>query len=727
LVLASAALASAADGLVLDPSGRPIAKARVECAGRLAETGPDGRFTLAGVEPCTATVSAPGFRTARVALAAPEAARIELAIAPRAERVVVSATRRETSIEETGAAATVITGADLEARQTASLADVLREVPGLQVARYGRPGSLTQVFARGSQRTGTLVLVDGVPVNDPGGELNLAGFSTSGIERIEVVRGPESALFGAEAASGVIQLFTQRGSPEYRLPRGSLTYERGSFQTDRWTARLTGGAGPRLDYSLSAEQYHTAGQYVNDYFRNTTGTANVGFRISDATQVRAVYRTFDSAAGTPNQVGYGLYDLDANEATRDSLVSVRLEDIRGPHFAQHASFGYHRSHDLFLDPAGESYDVAALVRDVATPVPRVYFAGLADPAAPVPPGLRLVTQSVYLWPSDPYLSLSSRKNFEYQGTLAHAGGAAVFGYQYERQDADVTGRQVDRDNHAGFLHVQQTLAGRLFLSAGARLERNSAFGAKWTPRGAASYRLSGQHGALSATYVRASAGIGITDPSLLQNFARDPYFVGNPALKPERTTSYEAGIIQEWWGRRLRIEAAAFDSSFKDLIAFVFPPFPQVATWQNIEASRARGLEFSAQGRITALVSVAGAYTRMWTRVTRSNSPNTLYASVGQELPRRPGNLAALSLSLTPRRWMLQAGATLVGERQDTNLFGVTRNPGYQNVWVSGSLRLAKGLAPFVRAENVLNRYYEEVLGYPAARRSVHGGLRIEW
>ncbi|MGD0014714.1 MAG: TonB-dependent receptor, partial [Bryobacteraceae bacterium] len=422
------------------------------------------------------------------------------------------------------------------------------------------------------------------------------------------------------------------------------------------------------------------------------------------------------------------YDLDANEATRDLLVSVRVDDVRGPSFLERLSFGYHRSHDLFVDATGEGpFDVSAWLRDVNGAVPRVYFEGLASPSAPVPPGLRLVTQSVYLWPSDPYLSLSSRKNFEYQGTYTRSAGTAVFGYTYERQNAEITGRSVDRDNHAGFVHLQQTVAGRLFLSAGARIERNSAFGAKWTPRGAASYRLGGQHGALSATYLRASAGIGITDPSLLQNFARDPYFVGNPALKPERATSYDAGVVQEWFGRRLRTDASAFDSTFKDLIAFVFLPFPQPATWQNIQASRARGLEFSAQGRITALVSVAGAYTRMWTRVTRSNSPNTLYASVGQELPRRPGNSAALSLSLTPRRWMLHAGATLVGERQDTNLFGVTRNPGYQNVWVSGSLRLTKGLAPFVRAENLLNRYYEEVLGYPAARRSIHGGLRFEW
>lgn len=727
LLLVSALAACAADGTVIDPSGRPIPNARVECAGRVARTGPDGRFSFPSIERCAATVSAAGFQTLRLDLTA-RPARIELAIAALEDRVVVSATRRETNIEDIGAAATVLTAQDLELRQSFSVADLLQQVPGIQVARYGRPGSLTQVFGRGGQRTATLILVDGVPVNDPGGEVNLAGFSTAGLDHIEVVRGPESALFGAEAASGVIQLFTRRGDPERRLPHGSLSYERGSFQTDRWNAVLAGGSGSRFDYSLAAEQFHTLGQYANDYFRDTTGTANLGFRLSSSTQIRGIYRTFDAITGAPNQVGYGIFDADAHETTRDSLLSFRLDDVRGPHFLQSASFSYHRSNDLFIDPLGDGpFNVAALVRDVNGPVPRTYFEGLTTPGAPVPPGLRLALPPygpVYLYPSDPpFLSLSSRKHFSYQGTATNARGAAVFGYEFERQDADVTGRPVTRDNHGWFLHGQQTLGGRLSLSAGARLEKNSAFGAKWTPRGAASYRLA------RSTYLRASAGLGITDPSLLQNYYRDPYAVGNPALRPERTASYEAGLVQEWFRRRLRTEAAAFSSSFRDLIIFTSLPYPQPGTWQNLEAGRARGLEFSSQARIASWLAVSGAYTRMWTRVTRSSSPNSPFTGVGQELPRRAGNSGAASVSLTPPRFAFQAGAIFVGERQDPDqyMFGVNRNRGYQNLYAAGSLRLAKRVSPFFRAENLLDQSYQEVLGYPALRRNIHGGLRFEW
>jgi vitamin B12 transporter len=117
----------------------------------------------------------------------------------------------------------------------------------------------------------------------------------------------------------------------------------------------------------------------------------------------------------------------------------------------------------------------------------------------------------------------------------------------------------------------------------------------------------------------------------------------------------------------------------------------------------------------------------MWTRITRSDSPNSLFTGVGQELARRPGNSAALAVTFAPRRWTVQTGAVLVGERQDTDLFGVTRNRGYQTVYAAGSFRLTRNLVPFARVENLTNERYEEVLGYPALSRNAHGGLRFEW
>lgn len=730
ILLPLSAAPSMIEGLVTDPSGAAIAGARVECEGRTASTEPDGRFRLSGVARCAAQISAPGFETKQVELVAAVPARIQLALAALSQRVVVSAARRPTTVEEAGVAGEVLTRTDLALRQFPPLAEPLRELAGLHLVRYGRLGSLTQVFTRGGQRTGTLVLLDGVPLNDPGGELNLAAWDTAFLERVEVVRSPESALFGAEASSGVIQLFTRRGDPERRLPHGSLAYERGAFATDRWMAALAGGA-PGWDYSLGAQQFHTAGEYPNDFFRHTSGVAALGWSISQTTQARALWRGSDAATGTPNQVGYGIINYDARQLSRDWLAAVRLDDLRSPHYAQRFGFGYHRLRDLYIDNGvGGPYTVAALVRDVAQPVPRVYLVRLVDPNLPpeqIPPGARLVRRSVAFFPSDPYRWLASRTDAEYQGNLTAGGGAMVFGYEYERQSGEVTGRQVARHNHGVFVHHQHNLAGRIALSGGLRLEHSSAFGSKVAPRGAVSFRLGGERGALDETFLRVSAGRGITEPSLIANYARDPWFVGNLALRPEKTAAFEAGLVQAWFRHKLRTEVSVFDNYFRDLIVFVFLPYPEPSTWRNVEAARARGLELSAQARLKSWLALSGQYTRLRTRITASGSPDSPFTGIGQELARRPGNSGAVTLSLTPRGIWLQTGAVLMGERQDNDLFGVTRNPGYQNVYAALTLRSLGRLVPYLRVENLLNARYHEVLGYSNLSRAVTGGLRIEW
>jgi outer membrane cobalamin receptor len=710
-------------GTVLDPSGSTIENARIECAGLVARTGADGRFRLPGISDCRALISASGFEEKREHIA--NNAAITLEIAAVTERVLVSAARAETPVEEAGRAANILSQSTFEERQFPQVADVLRELPGIHVIRTGRQGGLTQVFTRGAQRTGTLVMLDGMPVNDPGGDLNFAHFLSGAVERVEVLRGPESALFGAEAAAGVVQIFTRRGSSENRIPRGSLSYERGSFQTDRWIANLSGGSGERFDYFLSTEQFHTVSEFPNDFYRNTTGAANLGYRLTASTHLRGIFRAFDSDSGVPNQTAYGIYDLDAHRQGRDYTLSVRLDDQRGSRFLQRVIAGHHRVHDVFFDQISEGpYNLAAVVRDEPSGlrVPRSYMVALIDPssAPALAPGQRLVrrTTSLFAFPGE---FETSRTMLDYQGTLSQSSGATLFGYEFERQAGMITGNSVERNNHGVFLHQQYNFRGRVFLFGGGRYEQNSVFGSRLTPKAAVSVRLHGEAGPLSSSLFRVSAGRGITEPSLLQSFARDTTYFGNPDLRPERTNSYEAGLVQEWFGRRVRTEVAAFHNSFRDLIVF------SINTWQNIDASRARGFEFSGQARLWKHITASGSYTRLFTRITRSNAPDTSTGSVGHELVRRPRNSGAATLSIAPRRWNLLVGATLMGERQDIDLFGVNRNPGWANVFASGSYRLNRNVIPFFRADNLLNSRYQEVLGYSSLSRTLRGGLRVEW
>ena len=717
-------------GTVIDPSQRPIEGARVECGNEIHSTDTEGRFAFRESRGCDARISFPGFIAQTVPIAAGGEHRIVLAIAGVTEELVVSATRADVDASQAGISASRIDSNDLDTRRFPVLLDFLRDLPGLAVVKTGRYGGETDLFTRGGDSTGTLVLLDGIPLTDPGGQIDLAPISSADIDHVEVIRGPESTLFGAEAASGVIQIFSRRGDPESTVPHGSLTYERGSFQTDHWSANLNGGLLGRMDYSLGVDQFHSAGEFQNDAYRNTTGTANVGFRLAPSTGLRAIFREHDSFLGTPGQTAYGLFTLGANEEDRDTALGLRLDDARGTRYIQTVSWSYHRQRDRFNDSLGGGpYNVAALLRVVTGPAQRVYLDRLVDPAFPpaeVPPGEQLVVENNYTLYPFPSVSLADRELFDYQGTVAHSGGALIFGYDYERQAGIVSGTNVTRNNNGFFVHEQRSLTRRIFLTGGARLEQSSVFGTKFTPRGSASFVLTGQHGKLDSTLFRASAGLGITEPTLLESFARETFYVGNPVLRPAKTVSYEAGIVQEWFHRRVRTEADAFRNSFTDLIAYDSSVYP--GTWRNLQASWARGVEASVTARITSHLSVTGAYTRLFTKITSSTTPDSAATGIGEELLRRPGNAGAISATFSTRRLSLAAGGRFAGERQDSDfLFGITRNPAYQNVYFSGSFRAAPHLAPFLRIENALNENYQEVLGFNSLSRAVNGGVRVSW
>src|SRR3984957_10735205 len=713
-------------GTILDPSGRPVEAARVTCQNQSVYSNAEGRFSISGVDKCQAHVEKTGFNAHIADLTAASDAKITLDIAGRVDTVVVSANRTETTPEQAAVAASVITGKDLEARQFPMLFDALREIPGLQIDEYGPPGTLAEVFTRGADSTGTLVLLDGVPLNDPGGSLHLENITSEGLDRVEVVRGPESALFGAEAAGGVIQLFTKHGDPESAIPHGSVSYERGSFQTDRWIANLTGGLLSRFDYALSASEFHTVGEWPNTFYKNNSGMANIGYKISDSTQLRAVFRAYDAIAGIPGQIAYGVDDLVPNEHERDDTVSLRLDDSRGSNYRQQFTFGFHRLTDRYNDDEtfGEQ-PLAALVRNIAGPPAAVYFVTLVNPNAPptvIPPGLALVQTDAFFGPSDS-LNLTERKTAGYQGTLSYHGGALVFGYDYQDQSGVLSGVVASRTNNGFFANVQQNFGHRIFLSGGARVEHSSAFGTIGSGRAGASFLLAGEHGPLSSTYLRVSGGRGVTEPSLLENYADvPPYEIGNPALRPETTTTFEAALVSEWWGRRVKAEGAYFRNSFRDLIAFVGD------TWENIEASWARGVEISAQARINRNILITGAYMWLDTRITASTTPESSDTGIGEPLVRRPRNSGSVSIAVTPRRWSFVMGGSFIGERQDADFtFGITRNPGYENVWASASYDVAKHFTPFLKVNNLLNERYEEVLGYQALSRGIMGGVRIHW
>jgi vitamin B12 transporter len=699
-------------GVVLDPAGRPVEGAKIACGSETSTTDSRGHFEFA--KPCVATIDHPGFAPITIALTDAKDAEIHLKLAPISDRVLVTASGAPVALEEAGVAATVFTMRDFENRQFPFVQDLLRDVPGLAVVQTGRNGGLTSLFARGGDSDAATVLLDGIPVTEPGGDFDFVHLTSTGLDRVEVVRGPESAIYGAEASSAVIQMFTQHGDVESKFPHGSFIYERGSFSTDHWSGSLTGGLLKHLDYAFTADQYRSTGEFENDAYRITTGTANIGWHFSDTTILRAVYREYDSYTGIPGQVFYGLTDTAANETARDSGLSVRLDDARGKRFAQKVIFGYHRNRTRDIDTSsGDPYTIEALTR---TTGPYTYLVGLVPPTTTIaPPGTSLASYTYYPFAYDSP-TVTDRTNVQYQGTLTHAGGALVFGYEYERQAGVISDANVSRSDNGLFISDQYAVTSRIYLTASARYQQSSTFGSEFAPRGAVTFRLPTQ------TFLRFSASRGIKEPSLLENFANAGYYVGNPNLKPETTQSYEAGLSREWLSRRLRTELSLFRNSFHNLIEYDSAVYP--GTWQNVNQSWARGAEASAIFRVTHYLAVRGAYTKLNTKITSSNTPG----EVGEELLRRPRNSGSVSLELTPKRWTIVAGGRFVGERQDEDfVFGINRDPAYQYVFVNASYLATKNVTPFVRIQNALDQQYQEVLGYSALSRSATGGLRITW
>jgi vitamin B12 transporter len=212
---------------------------------------------------------------------------------------------------------------------------------------------------------------------------------------------------------------------------------------------------------------------------------------------------------------------------------------------------------------------------------------------------------------------------------------------------------------------------------------------------------------------------GIKEPALIENFARESFYVGNPKLVPEKTTSFEAGLSREWLGKRVRTDIAYFRNRFTDRIEFDFSPNP--ATWKNIARSYARGVELGGSVKVWRFVSANANYTKLYTH----NFEN----SFDPELVRRPRNAGTVSVELAPRRWSLRAGARFVGERpEDDFVFSaINRNNGYENVFVNASWRVTRNVELHVRVDNALDEQYQEALGYSALGRNAVGGLKFTW
>jgi outer membrane cobalamin receptor len=618
-----------------------------------------------------------------------------------AATVVVSAQAEPAAAEAIAAPVTVITRAEIEQRQAQTLAPLLATLPGFAISRLGREGSLTTLFLNGGNSNFTKVLVDGAAINEPGGLVDFSLLTLDNVEKIEVVRGAESALHGSDAMAGVVQVFTHRGTTH--RPVLDLRAEGGRFSTARGAARVSGLVG-HFDYSAAAARFDTGGQGPNDSFRNTTLSGNFGGRLSETSTLRLSLRSHTSDAGVPGQTALIPPDLNEHSALRNFSASLAWEFQTGARWRHRVAASDTYIRQLFADPA-------------------------SDFCSSVPPFACDFPFSVR--------NQFNRAGFGAQSSFVAAGSGLTLGYQYEIENGFFSGTHGRRNNQAGYVEARRQF-GRLAFTAGARAEANASFGTRVVPRAGAAYALRLGKDFWGATRLRFSYGLGIKEPSLAQSFAQSACFPGNSGLRPERSRALNAGVEQILARDRLRVSVDWFHNRFRDIVSFAFGQYPGApppsatcpfgyGSFFNTDLARARGANVAIEAKAARWLRVAGNYSYVDSRVLES--PNAFDPALvpGNRLLRRPVHSGSLAFDGNVRRLTWSLLGMFVGERTDSDFlgFGLTRNPGYERVDLAASYELRHGVTAFGRIENLLDKQHEETLGYPALRRSYRLGMKF--
>jgi len=720
-------------GTITDPRGASIAGAQISSeqipsAGEPLRTvsGGEGRFSLS-LAPgrYRVTISRDSFaQVVQEIIIVPGETRewnVRMALEPLSSKVVVTAQTLPLAADSSPAPVTILTHEDIDRRGAVSLPDLLATLPGFSLGRTGPEGGSVSLFLDGGNSNYTKVLVDGTPVNNPGGLINFSNFTVDNAEKIEVVHGAESALYGSDAMSGVIQVFTRRGTTG--APEFTAFADGGNFSTGHGGADLSGLLG-QFDYSGAVSDFETAGQGANDAFRNRTLSGNFGWRLSENARVSLALRDNVSDAGIPGQTIFKPRDFDQHIGLHNFSANLHAEFNSGAHWHHQVSGieSYYRQADSDLSV------------DFYTPPDSNGNPTCLGPRSP---------ESV----ASTYCDFLFTDLFQYNhaGFLAQSsylirGLSMTAGYQYEVENGFVSyiGFHARRNNQAGFLDARWQPFARLILNAGSRAEDNANFGTRVVPRAGAAYALRIARGAVGDTRLRVSYGQGIVEPRFDQLYGSDPCFPGNLSLRPEQSRTIHAGIEQKIAWDRLHFTAEYFDNRFRNIVSFQLlstkPPGCPTAefnsfgagTFFNTDLARARGGNFSGEARIMPGLTVAGNYTYDPTRVLAA--PNAFDPSEipGNRLIRRPVNSGNLSLNATFKKMNWNVSGYFTGRRTDSDFLGhgLTSNPGYARFDLAGSYNLTHGVSFYGRIANLADKKYQDVLGFPALGREFRVGVK---
>ena len=595
------------------------------------------------------------------------------------EPVVVSATRFDIPLDQSPASVSVISSEDLEQKQIERVSDALREVPGLSIVQTGVAGQLTSVFTRGLRSEHTQVLLDGVPINQGlQGAFNFADLTTDDIDRIEVVRGPQSTLYGPRALAGVIQIFTKQG----RGTPGVMTAaEGGSYDTFREWLQSDGKIG-QFDYSVGASRLDTDNARPNNQYRNSSAIANLGWSPNDQLRISGLFTYSLSDIGLPNTI-FDPRPID-NFLTERWLIAPHV-DFRVSDWWEHKLiFAYDHERQL-NDPNEDGF---------LGPTRALFERTTIDYQNDLRPTSWLVMTSGFFY---------SRVNAGQERPFV----SQIFGPQ-PTFVSDHT-QQV-----AGFMQATATPIENLILVAGGRFDHFNQFGDVWTYRFAGSYKINKTN-----TTLHSSVGTGFSPPS-----SQDKIFGNNFGLKPERDLGWDIGIRQELWfrgGGSVAVGLTYFHNDLSNVIGFngLFDTL-------NLGAAETQGLEAELRAQPIADLIFMATYTYLDAEKTSSADISQLQ---GARLPRRARNEVYVSASyLWYKRLRTTAEAKFVNAREELNFGGPNFDiEDYSFVNFAAEYEVNPHISIFGKIDNLTNEHYAEVFGFPALGRAAYGGLKVRF
>jgi vitamin B12 transporter len=719
LLFVSLAAASAADlkVKVIDPQSAAVAGAQVslfpkgsDTALKISATSSEGIVTFTELklpelssDSYQIKVLAPGFAPQNeVVTGHSDIVTIQLHLATASETIVVTATRTPVPAGESGASISTLDSTQLETMNPIASDDAVRFLPGAVINTSGQRGGLSSLFVRGGQSTYNKVIVDGVAIDNPGETFDFGTLPLAQADRIEFLRGTQSTLYGSDAMTSVLQVWTRTGSTP--LPEFRFGADGGNFGTANGYASLAGANG-RFDYNLFGNQFNSSGLGVNDAYSDSLAGANLGMAINDHTSLRMRVRHSNSQTGLPGEWNFNGDPLLAPDPSESSHLNTLLGSVElamaAPSGWQHRLTGFdylYRYTDTNLNSNPDSYDDFP----------------------------------------DTYNTHVNRIGFQYQGDYSERSWAhTTFGYLIESENGVVndldfpppaSGQRLDQD---AYLQQQLTL-GRLSVIAGGRFVHSSAYGNTGVPRVALTL-LAFRGGELfSGTRLRFSYATGFMEPALYQTFGDLAYgYTPNHGLLPERTRAFEAGFEQKLFAGRWALNAIYFNNLFHDQIEAIPTP-TGVYQFFNLEQSFAQGAEVELQGKISPRLLLTAAYTYTSTQILENPectpaSPCSFPYAPGDPLIRRPRHSATTLLSYLGRRWGGNLAGSFVGSRPDSDFdgFGIDHAAGYVRVDLGGWYAVNSRVTAYANVANALDRRYNEVLGYPALPINFRAGFRF--